>query len=55
MTNGGRGTEVMATYAYRNLFDFQKLGYGNAINVVIFLIIAIFVVTYLTIFKVEEA
>ena len=55
MTNGGSGTEVMATYAYRNLFDFQKLGYGNAINVVIFLIIAIFVVTYLTTFKVEEA
>lgn len=55
MTNGGSGTEVMATYAYRNLFDFQKLGYGNAINVVIFLIIAVFVVIYLTAFKVEEA
>jgi trehalose/maltose transport system permease protein len=54
MTNGGSGTEVMATYAYRNLFDFQKLGYGNAINVVVFLIIAIFVVTYVTTFKVEE-
>ena len=55
MTNGGSGTEVMATYAYRNLFDFQKLGYGNAINVVIFFIIAIFVVTYVTTLKVEEA
>jgi trehalose/maltose transport system permease protein len=54
MTNGGSGTEVMATYAYKNLFDFQKLGYGNAINVVIFLIIAIFVIGYVTTFKVEE-
>lgn len=54
MTGGGSGTEVMATYAHRNLFDFQKLGYGNAISVVIFLIIAVFVVVYVTSIKVEE-
>lgn len=54
MTNGGSGTEVMSTYAHRNLFDFQKLGYGNAISVVIFLIIAIFVIVYMTSIKVEE-
>ncbi|GAB4452289.1 MAG: sugar ABC transporter permease [Anaerolineae bacterium] len=47
MTNGGSGTEVMSTYAHRNMFDFQKLGYGNAISVVIFVIIAVFVVGYL--------
>lgn len=47
MTNGGSGTEVMSTYAHRNMFDFQKLGYGNAISVVIFLIITVFVVGYL--------
>ena len=54
MTNGGSGTEVMSTYAHRNLFDFQKLGYGNAISVVIFMVIAVFVVVYLTTIKVEE-
>jgi trehalose/maltose transport system permease protein len=54
MTGGGSGTETMATYAYKNLFDFQKLGYGSAICVVMFLILAIFVVIYLTSFKVEE-
>lgn len=54
MTGGGSGTETMATYAYKNLFDFQKLGYGSAICVVMFLVLAIFVVIYLTSFKVEE-
>jgi ABC-type sugar transport system permease subunit len=44
MTNGGSGTEVMSTYAHRNMFDFQKIGYGNAISVVIFIIIAVFVI-----------
>ena len=47
MTNGGSGTEVMSTYAHRNIFDFQKMGYGNAISVVIFIIIAVFVIGYL--------
>lgn len=55
MTNGGSGTEVMATYAYKNLFDFQKLGYGSAISVVMFFIIAAFVVFYVTTFNIEEA
>ena len=54
MTNGGSGTEVMSTYAHRNLFDFQKLGYGNAISVVIFIIIAIFVVVYITTLGIGE-
>ncbi len=54
MTNGGSGTEVMATYAHRNMFDFQKLGYGSAISVVIFIIIAVFVVVYVTTLRVEE-
>jgi len=54
MTNGGSGTEVMATYAHRNLFDFQLMGYGSAICVVMFAIIAIFVVIYLTSFRIEE-
>jgi trehalose/maltose transport system permease protein len=55
MTDGGSGTEVMSTYGYRNLFDFQKLGYGNAISVVIFFIIALFVIGYVTTLRVEES
>lgn len=55
MTNGGSGTEVMATYAYKNLFDFQRIGYGSAISVLIFIIIALFVVSYVTTIKIEEA
>jgi trehalose/maltose transport system permease protein len=51
LTNGGSGTEVLATYAHRTLFDFQKLGYGSAISVVIFLIMVGFVVSYVTTFK----
>lgn len=54
LTNGGSGTEVMATYAYRNLFDFQNLGYGSALNVVLFLIGAIFVIGYVTAFRKAE-
>jgi trehalose/maltose transport system permease protein len=56
MTNGGSGTEVMSTYAHRNMFDFQKMGYGNAISVVIFIIIAVFVIGYLyALNKTEES
>jgi len=56
MTNGGSGTEVMSTYAHRNMFDFQKLGYGNAISVGIFIIIAVFVIGYLyALNRTEEA
>ncbi|MDM8531474.1 sugar ABC transporter permease [Anaerolineales bacterium HSG25] len=54
MTNGGSGTETMATLAYKNLFDFQKLGYGSAMSVVIFFIITIFVVSYVTTFDIQE-
>jgi len=54
MTNGGSGTETMATLGYKNMFDFQKLGYGSAMSVVIFFIITIFVVSYVTTFDIQE-
>src|ERR1051326_4001385 len=48
-------TQSMGVYAEQNLVAFSDLGYGGAISVAIFLIIAIFVVTYVTIFTVEAA
>jgi trehalose/maltose transport system permease protein len=45
----------MAVYAQQNIVSFSDLGYGGAISVAIFLIIAIFVVTYVTIFKIEQS
>jgi trehalose/maltose transport system permease protein len=47
-------TQTMAIYAQQNLVDFSDLGYGSAISVAIFLIIAIFVVMYVTFLKVED-
>jgi trehalose/maltose transport system permease protein len=48
-------TQVMAIYAQQNIVAFSDLGYGGAISVAIFAIIAIFVVIYVTIFKIEQA
>ncbi len=48
-------TQTMAIYAQQNIVNFSDLGYGATISVAIFLIIAIFVVIYVTAFKVEEA
>jgi trehalose/maltose transport system permease protein len=48
-------TQTMAIYDQQTITAFSDLGYGGAISVAIFLIIAIFVVTYVTIFKVEAA
>ena len=46
---------TMAVYAQQYIVSFSDLGYGAAISVAIFLIIGIFVVTYVTVFKVEQA
>jgi trehalose/maltose transport system permease protein len=48
-------TMPMAVYAQQNIVAFSDLGYGGAISVAIFLIIGIFVVTYVTTFKVERS
>lgn len=48
------GSQSMAIYAQQYIVSFGNLGYGGAISVAIFLIIAVFVITYTTVFKVEE-
>src|SRR5919198_859194 len=48
-------TMTMAVYDQQTITAFSDLGYGGAISVAIFLIIGIFVVTYMTIFKAEQA
>lgn len=56
MTSGAFGTETMATLNQRNLIQFQQLGYGSTISVAIFVVIALFVILYVTtIFRDEEA
>lgn len=55
MTSGAFGTESMATFNQRQLIQFQKLGYGSAVSVAIFVVIGLFVVLYVTtIFTDEE-
>jgi trehalose/maltose transport system permease protein len=47
MTGGASGTESMGTLNRRVLVDFQQLGYGSAISVIIFLIILAFTALYM--------
>jgi trehalose/maltose transport system permease protein len=46
-------TMPMAVYAQQNIVTFSLLGYGSTVAVAIFIIIGIFVVAYMTAFKVE--
>jgi trehalose/maltose transport system permease protein len=48
-------TQTMAIYNYQQLVPNGQYGYGAAISVAIFLIIAVFVVLYVTFLKVEQA
>ena len=48
-------TESMSVYAQQRLVGGGREGYGSALCVAIFLIILVFVVVYVSIFKVEEA
>jgi trehalose/maltose transport system permease protein len=48
-------TMPMAVYAQQYLVSFAQLGYGSAVAIAIFLIIGIFVVAYMTLFRVEAA
>jgi ABC-type sugar transport system permease subunit len=45
----------VAVYTHRELLSSQKVGYGSASAVVIFLCIALMVVGYTRLIKVEEA
>lgn len=48
-------TQTMATYAQQTLVSVSDIGYGSAISVAIFIIIAIFIGMYLAVFRTEEA
>ncbi len=48
-------TMPMAVYAQQYLVTFAQLGYGSAVAIAIFLIIGIFVVAYMTLFRVEAS
>jgi trehalose/maltose transport system permease protein len=54
LTRGQLGTESLATYAYRQMIDFRKLGYASAVSVTIFALIACFVVIYLAMARVTD-
>ena len=47
-------TQTMAIYNQQTIVAFSRLGYGATISIAIFLIIAVFVVVYVTFFKVEQ-
>src|SRR5205823_1126117 len=42
-------TQTMAIYAQQNFVQFALLGYGSTISIAIFVVIGIFVVTYMTV------
>ena len=48
-------TQTMAVYAQNTIVGGGDVGYGSAISVAIFAIIAVFVVIYVTAFKVEQS
>ncbi|AUX24182.1 sugar ABC transporter permease [Sorangium cellulosum] len=47
--------QTMATYAQQTLVSISDIGYGSAISVALFLIIAVFILIYLAVFRTEEA
>lgn len=55
MTAGASGTESMATYNRRVLIEFQQLGYGSAVSVMIFFVIFVFVLLYVRLLRGNEA
>jgi trehalose/maltose transport system permease protein len=50
----GPQTQTMAVYNYQNLIPFGDFGYGTTISVAVFLILAVFVVAYVTFLKVDQ-
>jgi trehalose/maltose transport system permease protein len=48
-------TMPMAVYAQQNIVTFSLLGYGSTVAIAIFIIIGIFVVAYMTAFRVDTA
>jgi trehalose/maltose transport system permease protein len=52
MSGNNRDTMSMSVYARQQLVDFQDVGYGSAAATLLFLIIALFTVVYLTLARV---
>jgi trehalose/maltose transport system permease protein len=52
MTGNNKDTMSMSVYARQQLVDFQDVGYGSAAATLLFLIIALFTVIYLTLGRV---
>ncbi len=48
MTTNSSDTASISIYARKNMIDFQDLGYGSAVSVLIFAFIALFTVIYVT-------
>ena len=55
MVGAREDTQSMAVYAQNTIVGSGQVGYGAAISVAIFLIIAIFVIIYVTAFRVEAS
>lgn len=55
MTNGGpaNGTEVITLYAYKTMFGNMMFGAGSALSVIIFILLAIFCVSYIKLLNVD--
>jgi trehalose/maltose transport system permease protein len=51
LTRGELETESLATYNFRHMIDFRNLGYGSAVSVVIFVVIAMFVTAYVVLLR----
>lgn len=54
LTGGQFGTESLGTYNYRQTIEFQRLGYGSAVSVAIFAVIAIFIFLYIRLIREES-
>ena len=48
MTSNAVSTASMSVYARQQLIDFQEMGYGSAVSLMIFFVIAVFVAAYVT-------
>lgn len=55
MFGSRRDTATMAIYSQEQIVSFSRIGYGSAVSVAIFFIIAIFVVAYVTTLRVDRS
>ncbi len=53
LTSNSRGTMSMSVYARQQLVDFQNVGYGSAAATLLFLIIAVITVVFITVGRVR--